>query len=112
MDQAIPARRRWLNENGFRLAGVPVHIVRHGIIRHEDSWHRSTTVNLLDRPKDFRKLLSRLLVYGVGRHRGVTINYPVEWKAEFRLAARKLVPKLKRGRNNWFTAWRIYGKEL
>jgi len=115
----IPARKRWVNQSGFRLqglpdqqTGLPIHVVRHPIERNGKNWFRLVSVNLFDRSADSRQLLESLLGYAGGKHRGLVINYPAEWKHELRRAARELVPTLKRGRNCWFTTWRIYGKEL
>ncbi len=107
-----PRRRRWVNRHGYRVGGVPLHIVHHGVIREPDGWHRSTTVNLFDRPGEFRDVLPSILMRGRGKHRAVALNYPAEWKRELRRAVRDIVPDLKRGKNCWTSAWRIYGKDL
>ncbi len=108
----ISGRRRWVNRHGYRVGGVPLHIVHHGVIREPDGWYRSTTVNLFDRPGDFRDVLPSILMQGRGKHRGVTLNYPAEWKRELRRAVRDVVPGLRRGKQFWTSAWRIYGKRL
>jgi len=107
-----PHSRHRVEAGGHRVAGVPVHIVRHGVIRESDGWYRSTTVNLLDRPADFREVLPALLAAGRGEHAGLALNYPFVWARELRRAARAVVPGLRRGKNCWKSAWRIYGKDL
>jgi GNAT superfamily N-acetyltransferase len=108
----LPKRRQEIDRHGFQVAGIPVYVERHGPI--QDRWGRfyPVTVNFYDRPADFKPLLEALFGYAAGKRHGVTLNYPAEWKREVRLAAKELVPGLKRGKNWWPTAWRIYGKEL
>ncbi len=108
----IPQTRNWVNKYGFQIRGIPVHIAYHGIIREENGWHRSTTVNLFDRPRDFYDILPTILARGIGKHRGVVLNYPAEWKHRLGRAVHHIVPELKRGKNHWPSVWRIYGKYL
>jgi hypothetical protein len=108
----LPDRQDWVNRNGFQVSGLPVHVHNQGYKGTGKKRRHHVTVNLLDRPDDFRDVLGSVLAYAVGRGHGVTINYPAAWKQELRRAARELVPSLKRGRNCWSTVWRIYGKSL
>ena len=105
-----PARRQWVNKNGYRLDGVPVHVVRR---RYVEKGPRYTlvTVNLFDRPADFVTFVPRLLALVPGRGH-LVVNYPAEWKRDFRAAARAVIPKMKKNRGYWPSAWRIYGKPL
>jgi GNAT superfamily N-acetyltransferase len=107
----LPGRRRQVNQGGRCLLGTPVHFSRTRFKLRSGRIITSTTVNLLDRPRDIQAMMRCLLVRGVGS-RSVTINYPAEWKTEMRRAARALIPNLKPGRNCWPTVWRIYGKHL
>ena len=101
----------WMvNRNGFRLDGVPVHVVR-GRYVEKGRRYSVVVVNLFDRPLDFRTFVPRLLALVPKRGR-VVVAYPVEWTREFRRAARAAIPKLKQNRGCWFSAWRIYGREL
>jgi hypothetical protein len=71
-----------------------------------------TAANSFDHPGDFRSLLKGLLGYAVGQNRNLVINFPAAWRHELDRAARELVPELRRGRNYYLAAWRIYGKLL
>jgi len=106
----LPARRAWVNRLGFTLDGVPLMAKRH---RYLDRGRRCTgiTVNLFDRPPDFTGFVPRLLALAPKRGR-LVVNYPVEWQRELRPAARAAIPKRKKNRGYWPSAWRIYGKEL
>ena len=106
----IPARRRELDRLGFTLDGVPLMVRRW---RYSDKGRRHTgvTVNLFDRPPDFQTFVPRLLAFV--RTRGhMVVNYPVEWRRQFRSAARAAIPKLRSNHGYWPSTWRIYGKDL
>ena len=106
----IPARRARVNRFGFTLDDVPVHVRR----QHYPEKRRRymlATVNLFDRPPDFGTFVPRLLAL-VPKRGHMVVNYPAEWQYQFRAAARAAIPKLKRNRGYWPSAWRIYGKEL
>ncbi|MFO7675769.1 MAG: GNAT family N-acetyltransferase [bacterium] len=107
-----PHTRVRVEAGGCRVAGVPAHIVRHGYIAGPENRYRSTTVNLFDRPADFREVLPSLIAAGRGGRASLTLNYPFAWASELRRAARELVPGLRPGRNCWKSAWRVYGKDL
>jgi hypothetical protein len=98
------------NRNGFRLDGVPVHVVRSRYVE-KGRRYGVVVVNLFDRPPDFRTFVPRLLALVPKRGR-VVVAYPVEWTREFRRAARAAIPKLRQNHGCWFSAWRIYGKRL
>jgi GNAT superfamily N-acetyltransferase len=106
----IPARRAEVNRCGFTLDGVPLMVRRW---RYTEKGRRYTpvTVNLLARPADFGTFVPRLLAL-VPKRGHMVVNYPAEWKSEFRRAARAAIPKLKKNRGYWLSVWRIYGKDM
>ena len=106
----IPQRRQELNRLGFTLDGVPV-MVRRWRYVEKGRRYSGVTVNLFDRPPDLGRFVPRLLAL-VPKRGHMVVNYPAEWKAEYRRAARQAVPRLKQNRGAWFSAWRIYGKKL
>jgi len=106
----IPERRAWVNPGGFRLDGVPVHVVR-GRYTEKGHPHGRVTVNLFDRPSDFTTFVPRLLALVPNRGH-LVVNYAAEWKQEFRAAARAAIPRLKKNRGYWPSTWRIYGRTL
>jgi hypothetical protein len=108
----LPACRREINRSGFLLGELPIHIARHRPVREGERTWRRTTINLYDRPNDFRELLRALFGLAAGKGHGVTINYPAEWRHDLHRAARELLPGLRRGKHCWYTVWRIYGKRL
>jgi RimJ/RimL family protein N-acetyltransferase len=103
----LPARRDWVDANGFILEGVPVHIMR--LARPQRG--RSATVNLLQLPPDPRPLLARLLVFAQGRN-WLVVNYPQEWKRTVRPAWKELAPTLRRNQHYHAGAERVCGKSL
>jgi hypothetical protein len=104
----LPPRKRSINANGYLLHGIPIHIVEHGKTCGNNPRNYQVTVNFYDHPGDFYLFLHSLLGYAAGRNCGLTVNYPVDWKREFRHSARNLL----RGKRCFFSAWRIYGKNL
>jgi hypothetical protein len=106
----LPARRRELNRLGFTLDGVPLMVKRFRYVE-KGRRHTGVTVSLLDEPPDLGTLVTRLLAL-VPKSGHMVVNYPAEWQHRFRAAARAVIPKLKRNRGYWPSAWRIYGKEL
>jgi GNAT superfamily N-acetyltransferase len=103
----LPARREWVNANGYVLQGIPVHIAR----RTHPEYGKSASFNLLELPPDPKRLLAGLLAFAQGRSWTV-VNYPLEWKRTVRTAWRKLLPRLRRGHNYYAGAERVYGKYL
>jgi hypothetical protein len=108
----LPARRSEIARIGYELRDVPV-LVR----RHPPEWEgrrvfRRVSVNLCDRPADFRPLLQSLFGFATGPGRSLILNYPAEWRRELHAAVRDLLPRTLRGRHYWYTVWRIYGKQL
>jgi hypothetical protein len=106
----LPVRRTWVNRGAFRLDDVPVHVVRRRYLEKGRRYGR-VAVNLFDRPPDFGTFVPRLLALLPMRGH-LVVNYPVEWKRDFRAAARAAIPRLKQNRGAWFSAWRIYGRCL
>jgi GNAT superfamily N-acetyltransferase len=106
----LPARQRELERLGFTLDGVPVMVRRRRYVE-KGRRYSGVTVNLFDRPPDFGTFVPRLLAF-VAKRGHMVVNYPAEWRHQFRSAARAAIPKLKRNRGYWPSAWRIYGKEL
>ena len=102
----LPARREWVNANGYILHGIPVHITR----RTHPKRQKSTTINLLELPPDPKPLLTSLLAYAQGRN-WIVVNYPLEWKRTVRSAWKELVPTLSR-KNHYTAPERVYGKHL
>lgn len=109
----LPARQRWVNPGGFRLHGVPVHVARDRWSEwyEEGGMETVTTVNLFDRPADLVRMARSLSGYATGR-RALLLNYPADWRREFRRAFAQAVPGLRRGKNCFFSCWRVYGKRL
>jgi RimJ/RimL family protein N-acetyltransferase len=105
--RTLPARRDWVNQGGFVLCGVPVHIAR----RAHPKGQRSATVSLLELPEDPNPLFSRLLAYARGRN-WIVVDYPVEWKRKVRRAWRELIPSLRQHHHYTSDAERVYGKYL
>jgi RimJ/RimL family protein N-acetyltransferase len=103
----LPARREWVNANGYVLQGVPLHITRRAHPEHK----KSATINLLELPPDPKRLLAGLLAFARGRN-WVVVNYPLEWKRTVRSARQELVPTLRRNHNYYSSAERVYGKYL
>jgi len=107
----LPARRACVNAGGFLLDGVPVHLNRNSHVER-GRLYRDVVVNLFDRPADFRAFVPRLLAL-IPKTRGrMAVNYPVEWRREFRAGARTALPRLRQDHGAWFSAWRIYGRHL
>jgi GNAT superfamily N-acetyltransferase len=106
----IPQRRREVNRLGFTLDGVPVMVRRRRYVE-KGRRYSGVTVNLFDRPPDFGTFVPRLLAL-VPKRGHMVVNYPAEWRYRFRAAARAAVPKMRKNRGYWPSAWRIYGKEL
>jgi GNAT superfamily N-acetyltransferase len=106
----IPARERDVNRLGFTLDGLPLMLRRW---RYVEKGRRYTgvTANLFDRPPDFGSFVPRLLAL-VPKRGHMVVNYPAEWKREFRAAARAAVPRLRKNRGYWPSVWRIYGRDL
>ncbi|UCG42491.1 MAG: GNAT family N-acetyltransferase [candidate division WOR-3 bacterium] len=100
----VTQRRRQVNEGGFMIADVPVHIARYQ--------PRGTTFNLLDHPSDFAGVLPTILSRATAKKKWVTVNYPAAWSRRFRRAVRELVPGVKMNKQYYPSAWRIYGKYL
>jgi len=73
---------------------------------------RWAVVNAVERPRDTRAFVRGLLGLAHGRRRGVVLVSPAAWQPALRRAARALVPRLVRGKNSSFDAWRIYGRRL
>ena len=103
----LPARREWVNANGYLLQGIPMHVAR---LSHPKKG-KSATINLLELPSDPKRLLASLLAFAQGRN-WVAVNYPLEWKRAVRPAWRELVPTLRRNRDYYISAERVYGKYL
>jgi hypothetical protein len=108
----LPGRKAWIDQFGFRLAGTPVHLVRHRHIVQDRQRYVVRTANLYDRPTDFPAFLTGLLGYAVGRRHGLVIRYPAAWKDDLRRAARGLVPNLCPGRTCRLSVSRLYGRRL
>ena len=106
----LPARRKEVNRLGFSLDGVPLMFRRWRYVE-KGRRHTGVTANLFDRPSDFDSFVPRLLAL-VPRRGHMVVNYPTEWRYRFRAAARAAIPKMKKNRWYWPSAWRIYGKEL
>jgi GNAT superfamily N-acetyltransferase len=106
----IPQRRQEVNRLGFTLDGVPVMVRRRRYVE-KGRPNSGVTVNLFDRPPDFGTFVPRLLAL-VPKRGHMVVNYPVEWRYQFRAAARAAIPKLRRNRGYWPSTWRIYGKRL
>jgi GNAT superfamily N-acetyltransferase len=106
----IPARQRDVDRLGFTLDGVPLMLRRW---RYTEKGRRYTgvSVNLFERPPDFRTFVPRLLAL-VPKRGHMILNYPAEWQYQLRAAARAAIPKLRKNRGYWPSTWRIYGKEL
>jgi RimJ/RimL family protein N-acetyltransferase len=107
----LPARAGWLDRYGRRLDGTPVALIPHTSTSVSGTRHRVLTVDVFDRPEDFRTFVPRLLAL-MPKRGNMVVNYPVEWRHQFRAAARAAIPGLKRNRGYWPSAWRIYGKTL
>ena len=105
--RTLPARRRWVNEGGYSIRGVPVHIAW----RSHPKGERSATVSLLELPTDPRPLLANLLAFARGRN-WMVLNYPAAWKRTVRGAWRELAPSLHRGYHCYPATERVYGKYL
>ena len=107
----LPARRRWLNPNGFALQGTPLHLVRQGLGRYS-SWDLpSITVNLAERPDDLTRFVRPLLGLARGKH-VLALAYRADWRREFHAALREVEPGLKRHRNCFWSCWRVYGRTV
>ena len=106
----LPARRRELNRLGFTLDGVPLMLKRFRYVE-KGRPNAGVTVNLFDRPPDFGTFVPRLLAL-VPKRGHMVVNYPAEWRHQFRSAARAAIPNLSKDRGYWPSTWRIYGKEL
>jgi GNAT superfamily N-acetyltransferase len=76
------------------------------------SGRRWAVVNAFERPPDTRTFVHSLLGLAHGRHRGLVLVSPAAWQPALRRTARALVPRLARGVNSSFDAWRIYGRRL
>jgi GNAT superfamily N-acetyltransferase len=107
----LPERGSWIDRSGVRLNCVPVHLVRHCHTANGRA-HVSRTVNLYDRPADFRSLMAGVLSYACGPRGSVVLCYPPDWRTDLRRVARLLVPGLRPGHT--FSPWllRIYGRRL
>jgi len=106
----IPARQQEVNRLGFTLDGVPLMVQRRRYVE-KGRRYRGVTVNLFDQPPDFATFVPRLLAL-VPKRGHMVVNYPVEWRHQFRAAARAAIPKMKKNWGYWPSTWRIYGKEL
>lgn len=108
----LPARQRRVNRFGRVLHGTPLHIYRQARSRYS-TWDASvTTVNIFDLPEDLERMARSLLGYAGGHKRSVVVAYPESWRRQFREAFKAVVPGLKRGKNCWFSCWRIYAKHF
>jgi RimJ/RimL family protein N-acetyltransferase len=107
----LPARARWLNPHGRLLDGTPITVVRNVQTGLNDKPYSVTTVNLFSPPADFRAFVPRLLALAPKRGH-LVVNYPVEWKQQFRAAARAAIPGLRQNHGTWQSVWRIYGKRI
>jgi GNAT superfamily N-acetyltransferase len=107
----LPARAGWLNCHGRLLDGIPVTVIPRQFTSSRGGRRRMLSINLFDRPPDFGVFVPRLLALMPKRGHMVA-NYPVEWSREFRRAAKAAIPRLRPNHGCWFSAWRIYGKEL
>jgi hypothetical protein len=106
----IPARHREVDRSGFMLDGVPLMLQRWRYVE-KGRRYAGASVNLFDRPPDFRQFVPRLLAL-VPKRGHVVVNYPAEWQYQFRAASRAGIPRLKKNCGYWPSTWRIYGKEL
>jgi len=97
-------RRKQVNRGGFAVVDTPVHIARYQ--------RNGVTVNMLHRPRDFAEVLPSILSKATAKKKWLTLGYPAGWSRRVRRTVRKLVPELKKGRNYWPSAWRVYGKYL
>jgi GNAT superfamily N-acetyltransferase len=100
----ISQRRKQVNQGGFTIAGTPVHIARYQ--------RNGVTVNMLHRPRDFAEVLPSILSKATAKKKWLTLSYPAAWSRRLRREVRQCVPELKKGKNYWPSAWRIYGKYL
>jgi GNAT superfamily N-acetyltransferase len=107
----LPGRAEWLNRHGRILDGVPLVVIPRREKRPNGSTHPVKTIDLLDRPADFRTFVPRLLAL-VPQRGHLVVNYRSEWAKEFRAAARAAIPKLRQNHGTWQSTWRIYGKSL
>jgi RimJ/RimL family protein N-acetyltransferase len=105
----LASRRRIINQDGYLICGVPLHLVSSEQIAVSGT---RTQVNWFTRPPDFAPILSQLFGYASGKDRLLVINCPAEWAVEIRRTARRLIPELKLRKNCDFATWRVYGKTL
>lgn len=104
----LPGRTEWLNRYGRILDGVPLVVIPRNERRPNGSTHPMKTINIFDRPPDFRTFVPRLLAL-VPRRGRLVVNYPSGWAKAFRSAA---IPKLRQNHGTWQSVWCIYGKKL
>lgn len=104
-----PGIRREVGRHGFRLDGVPVHIVRARRVERGRR-HRMVVVNLFAPPANLRAFVPRLLALAPRGRGHLVVSYPVSWAPRFRAAARAAIPGLKNNHGCWVSAWRVYGR--